>query len=59
MKEVFVNNLDEVIPEENEDIIYFKSTYQPIGLPAYDGNYWFGFTIRSGEPNFLLQLHSV
>lgn len=56
MKEVLVNNLNDALPDKGADIIYFKSTYQPENLPSFEGNYWFGFTMQSGEPNFFLQI---
>ena len=56
MKEVLVNNLNDALPDSTTDILFFKSTFQPANLPAYDGNYWFGFTMRAGEPNFCLQI---
>ena len=54
--EILINDLNEAIPSTSADIIFFKSTFQPANLPAYDGNYWFGFTMRAGEPNYFLQI---
>lgn len=51
-----VGDLNNAKPQAGADIIFYKSAFQSDNAPSYSSNYWFGYTMRAGEPNYFVQI---
>lgn len=54
---VVTDNLNNAIPSIGQGVIFFCSTYQPVGIPAYTSNFWQGFTLKAdGIAGYYVQI---